>query len=80
MEMNDTLTNFIDQVAVKDFAKAEPTFQDMMTAKIGDALDAEKIAVANIIHNGGEDAVVDNDATEVEIDAPEVEEIDNENK
>ncbi len=52
MEMNDTLQNFIDQVQQKDFANAEPTFQDLMTQKVGDALDAEKIAVANAVHNG----------------------------
>ena len=52
MEMNQTVQNFINQVQEKDFAKAEPTFKDMMTQKIGDALDAEKIAVANAVHNG----------------------------
>lgn len=31
MEMNQTVQNFINQVQEKDFAKAEPTFKDMMT-------------------------------------------------
>ena len=54
MEMNQTVQDFINQVQEKDCAKAEPTFKDMMTQKIGDALDAEKIAVANAVHNGVE--------------------------
>ena len=77
MEMNSTLTDFIDAVGTKDFAKAEPMFKDMMTSKVGDALDAEKIALANSVYNDAEEEQLELDIDEIEVEDP-VEEISSE--
>ena len=77
MEMNSTLTDFIDAVGTKDFAKAEPMFKDMMTSKVGDALDAEKIALANSVYNGAEEEQLELDIEDNEAEEP-VEEISSE--
>ena len=50
MEVEDLINNILDQ----DFAKAEPTFKDVMAAKIDDALEQEKIAIADYVFNGAE--------------------------
>lgn len=50
MEIEDLINTVIDQ----DFAKAEPTFKDIMSAKMDDALEQEKIAMADIMFNGAE--------------------------
>jgi len=50
MDVVDLITNILDQ----DFAKAEPTFKEVMGAKIDDALEQEKIAIADYVFNGAE--------------------------
>lgn len=70
MEIEDLINSVIDQ----DFAKAEPTFKDIMTAKIDDALEQEKIAMADIMFNGAEvdeeeSAEVDDDITDEDMEA-----------
>jgi len=50
MEVEDLINNILDQ----DFAKAEPTFKEVMGAKIDDALEQEKIAIADYVFNGAE--------------------------
>jgi len=83
MEIEDLINNVIDQ----DFAKAEPTFKDIMSAKIDDALEQEKIAMADIMFNGAEvdeeeSADLDDDISdedmEVAIDELEPEEVEEE--
>lgn len=83
MEIEDLINNVIDQ----DFSKAEPTFKDIMSAKIDDALEQEKIAMADIMFNGAEvdeeeSADLDDDISdedmEVAIDELEPEEVDEE--
>jgi len=83
MEIEDLINNVIDQ----DFAKAEPTFKDIMSSKIDDALEQEKIAMADIMFNGAEvdeeeSADLDDDISdedmEVAIDELEPEEVDEE--
>lgn len=83
MEIEDLINSVIDQ----DFAKAEPTFKDIMTAKMDDALEQEKIAMADIMFNGAEvdeeeSAEVDDDITdedmEAAIDELETEEVEEE--
>lgn len=83
MEIEDLINNVIDQ----DFSKAEPTFKDIMSAKIDDALEQEKIAMADIMFNGAEvdeeeSADLDDDISdedmEVAIDELESEEVDEE--
>lgn len=42
-DIETLINNIVDQ----DFSKAAPTFNDIMGAKITDALDAEKVKVAS---------------------------------
>ena len=63
-----SIEDFINAVSEKDYAKAEPMFQDMMGQRMNDALDAEKIAVANKIYNGIED---DEEQLELDLDDTE---------
>lgn len=70
MEIEDLINSVIDQ----DFAKAEPTFKEIMTAKMDDALEQEKIAMADIMFNGAEvdeeeSAEVDDDITDEDMEA-----------
>jgi len=83
MEIEDLINNVIDQ----DFAKAEPTFKDIMSSKIDDALEQEKIAMADIMFNGAEvdeeeSADLDDDISdedmEIAIDELEPEEVEEE--
>lgn len=50
MSIEDLINNVIDQ----DFAKAGPTFQELMQDRMNDALEQEKISVAGSIFNGEE--------------------------
>ena len=50
MEIEDLINNVVDQ----DFSKAAPTFAEIMKSKMDDALEQEKIAVADQIFNGHE--------------------------
>ena len=79
MEVN--IDDFIDQVQNQDFSKASVTFADLMNAKTADALEQEKIAVADQVFNGvdpeeqeeleaGEDDDIDIDA-ELDLDDEE---------
>ena len=61
------ISDFIDQVLDQDFAKAQPTFAELIGDKMNNAMEQEKIAVAGQVFNG-----VDPDADEDEIDEPEV--------
>lgn len=54
MEVN--IDDFIDQVQNQDFSKASVTFADLMNAKTADALEQEKISLADQIFNGASDA------------------------
>lgn len=56
--------NFINAVTAKDFVSASKDFEDMMMAKVGDALDQEKINLASQVFN-------DEDPSEEEIDDTE---------
>jgi hypothetical protein len=50
MSVEDLINNVVDQ----DFAKAGPTFHELMQDRMNDALEQEKIAVAGQIFNGEE--------------------------
>ena len=63
------IQDFIDAVSQKDFAKAEPMFNDIMTARVGDALDAEKINVANQFYNDIEPEEIESEEAELEDEA-----------
>lgn len=56
------IAELINQVNNQDFAKAGPMFADIINAKLGDALEAEKIKVADTIFNAAnEDELEDED-------------------
>ena len=70
MEVQDLINNILDQ----DFAKAEPTFKEVMGAKIDDALEQEKIAIADYVFNGAEvdeeeSSELDDDITDEDMEA-----------
>ena len=50
MSIEDLINNVVDQ----DFAKAGPTFQELMQDRMNDALEQEKISIAGSIFNGEE--------------------------
>lgn len=65
-EIND----FLDAVIDQDFSKAGPMFNELLGAKVNDALDQEKIAVADQVFNGAEVAdEVEDDISDEELDA-----------
>lgn len=61
--------DFINQVIDQDFTKAAPTFNDIITSKMSDALEAERINVAGQIFNGVEDREAE-DQYELDLDDP----------
>ena len=65
-EIND----FLDAVMDQDFSKAGPMFNELLGAKVNDALEQEKIAVADKIFNGAEDTDdIEDDISDEELDA-----------
>lgn len=65
-EVDPTLS-FVDALQSGNFAGAETLFNDILGDKVQDALDAEKVAVADQIFNGVEPEEMDLD-DEVEVD------------
>jgi hypothetical protein len=62
---------FIDAIAAQNFNQAKSHFDDLLADRMNDALEQEKITVANNIYNGVEDDIDDED---LEFDEPEDEE------
>ena len=52
-EVNPMQT-FVDDILTKNFSGAKTTFNDMLGTKLSDALDAEKVALAQQVYNGEE--------------------------
>ena len=46
-----SLEDLIDNIGTQNFAKANGVFDDLMKSKMGDALDAEQVRLANAIYN-----------------------------
>lgn len=67
-EMRDLIQNALDQ----DFNKANKIFSDVMTVKVQDVLDQEKIKLADNIYNGAEE-IEDDEEEEVEVDDDQLE-------
>ncbi len=67
-EMRDLIQNALDQ----DYNKANKIFSDVMTVKVQDILDQEKIKLADNIYNGVEE-IEDDDEVEVDDDQLEME-------
>lgn len=53
VEVNPMQT-FVDDILAKNFAGAQTTFNDLLGAKLTDALDAEKVSMAQQVYNGAE--------------------------
>jgi len=69
-EVNPMQT-FVDDILTKNFAGAQTTFNDMLGTKLSDALDAEKVSMAQQVYNGAEP---DEDQLEMDLEGDEVEE------
>ena len=54
VEVVDPIRSFVDVLQGANFANAETLFNDILGDKVQDALDVEKIAVADQIFNGVE--------------------------
>jgi len=69
MSIEDLINNVIDQ----DFAKAGPTFQELMQDRMNDALEQEKISVAGqIFNNEDPEEEIDNGDTTAEEDLEDI--------
>ena len=68
MSIEDLINNVVDQ----DFAKAGPTFQELMQDRMNDALEQEKISVAGSIFNGEEPEEEEMEAEDDDIDVEDI--------
>jgi hypothetical protein len=68
VEVNPMQT-FVDDILQKNFAGAQSTFNDLLGDKLNDALDAEKVALAQQVYNGAEPPEDD----QLEMEFPEME-------
>jgi len=50
--MSEAVKDLIQQAMDQDFNNANKTFQDVMTIKLSDLLDQEKVRIADQIYNG----------------------------
>lgn len=64
---HDPIGDFIDAIASGDFNQSEKLFNDLLSDKVEDALECEKISVAGQIFNG-HDPLEDAAEDEVESD------------
>ena len=72
-----TIEDLINTVTTQDFSKAGPTFAEIMQGKMADALEQEKISVADQVFNNAEPEDEDiSDEEAAEIDDVSDEEID----
>ena len=67
--MSEDTQTMIQQALDQDWNKANKTFSDMMSVKLQDVLDQEKIKLADQIYNGAEEIEDD----EVELDDDQLE-------
>lgn len=70
VEVNPMQT-FVDDILSKNFAGAQTTFNDLLGDKLNDALDAEKVALAQQVYNGAEP---DEDQLELDLEDGEANE------
>lgn len=68
------LANMIDYITQSEFEKANVIWNDAIGQRVGDALDQEKIAVAQAMYSPEEDAVDDEDLGDetMEVDEDDV--------
>lgn len=79
-----SIEDLINDVSNQDFAKAQPTFAELMNSKVADALEQEKINVAAQIFNNAtdpdsEDEIMgDDQQLELDLDHDDSEDVDDE--
>ena len=78
VEIDVNIEDIINNVANQDFSKAQPTFAELMKQKVNDALEQEKIAVANQIFNSEEPEEAEEESEEDSDEASEDNEEDSE--
>ena len=66
------ITDMIQYALDQDFNKANDVFNNMMTVKMSDLLDQEKIKLADQIYNGAEEEDDDEEQLELDLDDDEV--------
>lgn len=70
-----SLAAFIDDVSSKNFTGAQTAFDHLLGGKLQDALDAEKVRMAQSVYNGEEEQLeLDLEPEEVEVEDSEIEE------
>ena len=74
VEVNPMQT-FVDDILAKNFAGAQTTFNDLLGDKLNDALDAEKVALAQQVYNGADALEDDEDQLELNLDQEDEEEV-----
>jgi len=62
------IQNLIQHAMDQEFTKANDIFQDVMTIKLNDLLDQEKVRIADSIYNGVEDGDEEDDPDQLELD------------
>ena len=66
-EVNPMQT-FVDDILAKNFAGAQTTFNDLLGDKLNDALDQEKVSMAQQVYNGEDALEDDEDQLELALD------------
>ena len=66
--MSEQVKDMIDKALDDDFNKANNAFSDIMTIKLNDLLDQEKVRIADSIYNGVEDGDEEDDPDQLELD------------
>lgn len=66
--MSDAVKDLIQQAFDQDFNNAGKTFGDIMSVKLSDVLDQEKVRLADQIFNGVEDAEEEDDQLELDLE------------
>ena len=74
--IQDMINHAMDQ----EFSQANNIFSDMMTVKLNDVLDQEKIRLADQIFNGGDDEEADTDEDQLELDLETESELESEDE
>lgn len=67
------LSNMIDYITQSEFNKANEIFNDLLAQRVSDALDQEKVAVAQAIYSSEEDEDLGTETTEVDEDDIDIE-------
>ena len=73
------VADLVDAIVDQDFATAAPMFKDILGTRMNDALDQEKINVADQMFNGAE-AELDDDDPDVEDIEAAIDELDDDDE